>query len=90
MASMTLAEAQTQLTQVNIAIDDLLQGKTIVEIKYGNSDFSRWFKYGEISLDNLRSYRRELLDLIDSLSPDPTPVFRTNACIPIVVLKGNM
>ena len=90
MSDMTLAEAQSQLTTVNIAIDDLIQGKTITEIKYGNSDFSRWFKYGEVNLENLRAYRRDLLSLIDSLSSNPTPVFRTNACIPIVVIKGNL
>ena len=88
MAEMTLSEAQAQLSMVNIAIENLIQHKTINELKLGSSDFSRWYKYGEVSLDGLRAYRRELLDLINTIGPQVKPVFRSNACIPLIVTKG--
>lgn len=87
MANMSLAEAQSQLTQVNIAIQDLLLGKAISELKVGSGEFSRWYKFQDVTLDNLTAYRTELRALINALTPLATPVFRTNACIAIITRK---
>ncbi len=90
MANMTLAEAQTQLTQVNIAIQDIIAGKRVNELKIGNAEFANWYKFTDITFDNLQTYRRELLVIIDSYAVSITPTFRTNACIPLVVRKGDV
>jgi len=89
MGEMTIQEVQVQLTQVNIAIQDLIMGKSISELKLGSGEFSRWYKFGDVTLDSLRAYRRELLNLLNTLTPDVKPIFRTNSCIPLVVNKGN-
>lgn len=83
----TLAEAQSELTLVNIAIQDIMSGKRINEHKLATGEFSRWYKFTDVNLDTLLAYRRELRDLIASLQPAVTPTFRTNACIPLVVLR---
>lgn len=87
MASMTLAEAQAQLTQVNIAIETLLQGKRIGELKIGTNEFSRTYKYGEVTLEGLRALRSELMAMVNTLMPTITTTFRQNACIPLIVTK---
>lgn len=81
----TLAEAQAELTLVNIAIQDVMSGKRINEHKLATGEFSRWYKFTEVSLDSLLAYRRDLRALIESLQPPVAPTFRANACIPLVV-----
>ncbi len=88
MASVTLQEAQNELTLVNIAIQDLISGKRINEHKLATSELSRWYKFNEVTLENLMTYRSELRNLITALQPEITPTFRANACIPLVV-RGN-
>ena len=83
----TLAEAESELTLVNIAIQDLLAGKRINEHKLATGEFSRWYKFSDVTLDSLMSYRSELRSLIASLQPAVLPTFRSNACIPLVVTR---
>ena len=88
MANVTLQEAQDELTLVNIAIHDIISGKRINEHKLATGEFSRWYKFNDVSLDNLMAYRSELRNLISTLQPEVAPTFRANACIPLVV-RGN-
>ncbi len=88
MASITLQEAQDELTLVNIAIQDIISGKRINEHKLATGEFSRWYKFSDVSLDSLMAYRSELRNLITALQPEVAPTFRANACIPLVV-RGN-
>lgn len=88
MANITLQEAQDELTLVNIAIQDLISGKRINEHKLATGEFSRWYKFSDVSLDSLMAYRSELRNLITALQPEVAPTFRANACIPLVV-RGN-
>ena len=88
MAELTLAEAQAELALVNIAIQDVIAGKRVTELKLGNAEFANWYKFTDTPLEDLRAYRQTLLDRIASLSPDAIPVFKANACIPLVVRKG--
>jgi len=90
MAGISIDEAQRQLTQVNIAIETLIQGKSLVELRVGSGNFQRLFRYGDVNLGDLKTYRRELLDTINSLTPNITPIFRQNACIPLIVCKGEL
>lgn len=88
MASITLQEAQDELTLVNIAIQDIISGKRINEHKLATGEFSRWYKFSDVTLDSLMAYRSELRNLITALQPEVAPTFRANACIPLVV-RGN-
>lgn len=83
----TLAEAEAELTLINIAIQDILAGKRINEHKLATGEFSRWYKFSDVSLDSLMAYRTELRNLIMSLQPAVLPTFRSNACIPLVVTR---
>ena len=83
---MSLAEAESQLTTVNSAIEQLLSGKRINQLRVGSGSFQRLYVYSETTLQDLVAYRNELLGIIDALS-DSTPTFRTNAHIPLVVSK---
>jgi hypothetical protein len=85
MANVTLAEAEEELLIVNKAIQDLIAGKRINEHKLATGEFSRWYKFNDISLDSLMAYRSELRNLITALQPEVAPTFRSNACIPLVV-----
>ena len=88
MTDMTLQEAELQLTQVNIAIQDLIMGKAISELKLGSGEFSRLYKFQDVTLESLTAYRTELRNLINALTPTVVPIFRSNSCIPFVVRKG--
>jgi hypothetical protein len=88
MAEMTLTEAQLQLSQVNIAIENLLSGKRVSRLTLGSGEFAITKSFNEITLESLREYRIELRNYITQIEPVALPIFRTNACIPIIVLKG--
>jgi hypothetical protein len=81
-----LEEAKTQLITVNAAIQNLIEGKRISELKVGSGGFQRLLRYQEITIDSLREIQKELLVLIDSYEPTK-PKFRTNAHIPMIVTK---
>lgn len=86
---LTVAEAETQLAQVNAAIEQLVLGKTIVEFTAGSADFQTRYKKGEVSLAQLRELRTELILFLGNASPIPwTPTFNKFATIPLVMKKG--
>lgn len=85
---MTKAELQTAIDTVNTAIAQLLSGKRVLELQVGTGDFMRRFRYGEVSLDSLKDYRAELVQMMQSLASD-TPSFRKNASIPLHVRKAH-
>ena len=83
--AISLTEAEAELVIVNIAIQDLLKGTRINEHKITSSEIARWYRFTDVTLDSLLSYRTELRALIEALQPAVTPIFRNNACIPLVV-----
>lgn len=86
MIGFTLEQAQTELTSVNIAIEKLVSGKTLLEIKISSAEMSRWSSFGQVSLEGLKAYRKELLDYINALSPSE-PIFRSASCVQVRVEK---
>lgn len=84
--ALPLEEAQLQLVTVNAAIQSLISGKRISELRIGSGDFQRFLKYQEVTFDELKILQQELIITIDSYAP-ATAVFRTNAHIPMVVGK---
>lgn len=89
MATMTLEEAESQLSTVNIAISQLIAGKRIQQLKIGSGEFARLLTYEQVTLNDLTTLQSELRSIIAALSPAVTPVFRTNACIPLETRKRN-
>jgi hypothetical protein len=87
MSALTLTELYQELAAVNAAIQSILNGKRVTELRIGEDNFLRGYKYSDVTLDNLRSYREDLLNNISALEPDVRPVFRSNATIPLVVSK---
>lgn len=84
-----LEEAQAQLTTVNAAIQQLIDGKRISELRVGSGQFARQYKYQEITMDSLRQLRAELLEVINIYAKQSgqLPVFARNMQIPMVVGK---
>lgn len=83
---MTLVEAEAQLETVNAAIEALISGKRINQLRVGSGTFARLYVFSELTLDNLKQHRDELLAIIDTLE-ESVPIFRTHATIPLVVSK---
>jgi hypothetical protein len=84
--ALPLVEAQAQLVTVNAAIQSIISGKRISELRIGSGDFQRTLRYQEVSFDELKILQQELLITVDAYAP-ATPVFRTNAHIPMIVGK---
>jgi hypothetical protein len=84
---LTQAEALALLSKVNIAIEDILTGKRVTELRIASADFTRHYRYDSITLDSLQAFKSDLLDYLSTLEPTVTPIFRTNSCIPLIVRK---
>ncbi len=86
MAKITLIEAETQLSTVQAAIQALISGKRLTQLRVGSGTFSRLYVFTEITLENLTAHRDELLAIIAVLDEE-LPVFKKNTTIPLVVGK---
>jgi hypothetical protein len=84
--ALPLIEAQDQLVTVNAALQKLINGERIKELRVGSGTFQRLYVYSELTFDELKTLQQELLITIDSYAP-AIAVFRTNAHIPMVVGK---
>lgn len=84
--ALPLEEAKTQLITVNAALQNIISGKRISELRIGSGDFQRTLRYQEVTFDELKILQQELLITVDSYAP-AIAVFRTNAHIPMVVGK---
>jgi len=84
--ALPLIEAQAQLVTVNAALQDIISGKRIAELRIGSGDFQRTLRYQEVTFDELKTLQQELMITIDSYA-SAKPVFRTNAHIPMRVGK---
>lgn len=85
---LTEAEAIALLAKVNIAIEELIIGKRASQIRVRSDDFDRNWSYSEVTLENLRDFKVNLLDYIGSISTTTVEtIFRKNSCIPLIVRK---
>lgn len=89
MIVMTLEEARSQLVTVNAAINSLLSGKTLTQLRIGSGTFQRTYTYQEISLDSLLALRAELMKKIADLETPVTGLdwFGRSMTIPLIVCK---
>jgi len=86
MAQMTLADAEAALATVNAAIEALISGKRLTQLRVGSGSFARLYAFSDLTLDNLKAHRDELLAIIDVLEGN-TPNFKLNMQIPMIVGK---
>jgi len=82
----TLEEAERQLLTVNAAIEALIAGKRLNQLRVGSGTFARLYVFSEITLENLKQHRDELLSVIGGLE-DVAPEFTKNMHIPLIVSK---
>ncbi len=81
-----ITEITIQLATVNAAIQQLMEGKRIHELRVGSGTFQRLYVYSEVTLDSLMALRRELLEMLQDLE-EALPRFRINSTIPLLVSK---
>lgn len=86
MSILTKEEAVLQLTTINAAIEALIAGKRLTQLRVGSGSFQRLYVFQEITIDNLKAHRDELLGIIATYETS-LPVFKTNMTIPLVVGK---
>lgn len=83
----TIAEVQADLTTVNAAIQDLIAGKRITQLRIGSGDFTRWLNYQEITYEVLKAEQADLIQELASLQTENQMKFRTMGNIPLTVTK---
>lgn len=83
----TVIEVRKELNTVNAAIQELISGKKLKELRVGSGDFARLYQFQEVSLENLRMVRDELVQELAVLEGTDELIFRKNCNIPLVVTK---
>jgi predicted transcriptional regulator len=83
-----LSTAYADLTKVNAALDQLMQGKLIQRMEFKTAEVTKVFDYNKVTITELKSIRKELLELIDSLEGASAVVYRTGASVPLVVNRS--
>lgn len=84
----TLSTAYSDLIKVNAAIDLLMQGKLVQRLEIGSQEFRRVYDYNKVTLNDLKTLRRELLDLINGLEDTSEIVYKAGATVPLLVNRG--
>lgn len=83
----TILEVQAELNTVNSAIQQLIAGTRLTELRVGSGDFARLYRYQEISLDNLQAIRDELLQELANLNQEDGLQFRKMSSVLLKVTK---
>lgn len=83
----TLAEVQADLTTVNSALQELISGNRLTQLRLGSGDFARFYQYQEITFENLTLLKNELLQELAVLSDESPLKFRKMCNIPLTVVK---
>lgn len=83
----TIDEVQADLTRVYSAIQDLIAGKRITQLRLGSGDFTRMYQYQEITYEVLKAEQADLTQELAALQAVPQMQFRTMSNIPLNVTK---
>lgn len=84
----TKTEIQSDLDIVNAAIQNLISGKRLTQLRIGSGDFARLYQYSEISYDVLKGLKDELTQELASITADVNGMtFRKQTHIPLTVKK---
>jgi hypothetical protein len=83
----TLTQVQADLTTVTAALQDLIAGKRITQLRVGSGEFQRHYNYQEITYDVLKSEQADLTQELAALQATPQMQFRTMSNLPLNVTK---
>ena len=83
----TSTEIQADLTTVYSAIQDLIAGKRITQIRLGSGDFTRLYQYQEITYEVLKAEQNDLIQELAAIEGQPQMAFRSMTNIPLNVTK---
>lgn len=83
----TITEVQADLAVVNAALQDLIAGKRLTQLRLGSGDFTRLFQYQEITYEVLKAEQAELTQELASLETQPQMQFRTMSHVQLNVTK---
>lgn len=83
----TILEVQAELTTVNAAIQELITGTRLTQLRVGSGDFARLYVNQEVSLENLQLIKQQLLQELAALENTDGITFRTNSNVRTVTRK---
>jgi hypothetical protein len=83
----TVIQVQADLTTVNSALQDLIAGKRLTQLRLGSGDFQRHYNYQEITYDVLKAEQADLTQELAALQSTPQMQFRTMSNLPLNVTK---
>lgn len=83
----TLAQVQAELVTVNAAIQEVISGTRLTQLRVGSGDFARLYVNQEVSLESLYAIQALLLAEEQQLVSSDGIKFRKETHIPLVVTK---
>jgi hypothetical protein len=84
----TIVEVQAELATVNAALQELISGRRLTQLRIGSGEFARLYQYQELTYENLKLEQQNLLDELSVLQTETSSVtLRGNSFIPLTVNK---
>jgi len=83
----TALEIQTDIDNLQAALQDLYLGKRLTTLIIGTGDSQRRYSYQEITKEKLQEGINDLRAELLSVSASAEPVFRSYASMPIIINK---
>lgn len=84
----TVTEVQAELDTVNAALQELIAGKRLTQLRIGSGEFARLYQYQEITFDTIKTEQQDLLMELATLENAQNPIsFRNNSFVPLTVNK---
>lgn len=83
----TKVEIEAELVTINAALQELIAGTRLTRLQVGSGEFSRVYEYEELSYENLKAEKQELLAELGMLEPTQRRVFRQDSSIPLTYTK---
>lgn len=82
----TIAEIQAELTTINAALQEIIAGNRLTQLRVGSGEFARLYVFAELTYENLVKERDKLNEELSHLQ-DEEPSFRKYSHIKLVVTK---
>lgn len=84
----TITEVQAELNTVNSALQELISGRRLTQLRIGSGEFARLYQYQELTFDALKQEQQNLLDELAILENASSSLqFRGTSFIPLTVSK---
>lgn len=84
----TITEVQAELDTVNAALQELIAGRRLTQLRIGSGEFARLYQYQELTFDTLKAEQQDLtMELATLESAGSSIAFRSNSFVPLTVNK---